>query len=484
VKIILLFTLTGAILNAQPPRRNEPRPIVVVDTPLETNTAILSTSVNPETQALVLTVMGVPRTESPAMPFSAVRTSLTLQPHGSTMEATPLQRIYRDEEGRRRTESLYSDHEPLVEILDPVGGNRYLLEPSRKIAHWQRLDPGLGAPVPIRRWSREKVGSVRKLSTYERLERRLEWDASEEYLGKQLKEGIFADGFKITRTYPKGWQGSNKPLSLVTEEWFAVDIQEAVESTTENPDGTRLVTKLSNIKMGPPDAALFRTPADFQVTVQTGRFQFSLASLKPKTAEARTQAPNTTPLPAPILGKPYTGTEKIRQISILPNGTRITSDSIKKVYRDSKGRVRIELTRIVAPRIPIRPNEIYRPTPVLVGIEISDPITGQLISLDQQTIEAQKRPLTAVRRADIEETATGQTKNIRGQVSREVRRTIKYPQSASFAQHAWVSTELQVDMESTVSNESSEISTELQIESRTEPDPQLFIIPRGYLMRN
>jgi hypothetical protein len=80
--------------------------------------------------------------------------------------------------------------------------------------------------------------------------------------------GVYAEGVRITITYPTGSIGNDKPIVEVRETWTSPDLKLIVYSTNDDPRSGLQTTELTNLDRGEPDPALFQVPADYQVKDQ------------------------------------------------------------------------------------------------------------------------------------------------------------------------------------------------------------------------
>src|SRR5262249_47467100 len=89
-------------------------------------------------------------------------------------------------------------------------------------------------------------------------------DEKAEPLGKQTIEGVEAEGTRTVVTIAAGEIGNEQPLQIVTERWYAPDLQAVVLSRHSDPRFGETTYRLTNIVRGEPDRALFEVPADFK----------------------------------------------------------------------------------------------------------------------------------------------------------------------------------------------------------------------------
>ena len=74
----------------------------------------------------------------------------------------------------------------------------------------------------------------------------------------------------MTRTFPVGSIGNDKPIVSVTESWFSPELKVVMLSKTSDPRMGESTMKLQNIDRTEPDPALFRAPADYQLVDENG----------------------------------------------------------------------------------------------------------------------------------------------------------------------------------------------------------------------
>lgn len=87
-----------------------------------------------------------------------------------------------------------------------------------------------------------------------------------EQLGKQMFDGVEAEGTRTTITIPAGQQGNERPIEIVSERWYSKELQLAVMTKHSDPRSGETVYKLTNITRNEPLPALFEIPGDFKVT--------------------------------------------------------------------------------------------------------------------------------------------------------------------------------------------------------------------------
>jgi hypothetical protein len=84
-------------------------------------------------------------------------------------------------------------------------------------------------------------------------------------LGKQLIEGVEAEGTRTTITIPAGEIGNERPIEIVNERWYSPELQLVVMTRVSDPRAGETTYKLTNITRLEPAKSLFEVPADYTV---------------------------------------------------------------------------------------------------------------------------------------------------------------------------------------------------------------------------
>ncbi|MBS1806768.1 MAG: hypothetical protein JST84_01085 [Acidobacteria bacterium] len=195
-------------------------------------------------------------------PYSAVAETESVQPlmdGGKTTRKTTAQ-VYRDKEGRTRREqklnniggfATAADAPQMIFIDDPVAGVSYMLDAknlkARKM-NFRGAPPPMGGMPPF---PRQREGGL---------------ESKTESLGKQMIEGVEAEGTRTIITIPAGQVGNEKPLEIVSERWYSSALQEVILSKHLDPRLGEHIYRLTNINRNEPASSLFQPPADYTVT--------------------------------------------------------------------------------------------------------------------------------------------------------------------------------------------------------------------------
>jgi len=223
--------------------------------------------------------------------------------------------VYRDSEGRTRRDQTLTGFGPLgngeqplqtIFINDPVAGVTYTLDTRTHIAHksvpfkfeigdkqvlqGERFEfktaPGAaatssvivttqagGAPPqtetrvapPPEKTEFSLRSAVGEANYMFRTKAGSEGNQLTEQLGKQIIEGVLAEGTRTTETIAAGEIGNERPIEIVSERWYSPELQLVVMTRHSDPRSGETTYKLTNINRAEPVKSLFEVPAGFTV---------------------------------------------------------------------------------------------------------------------------------------------------------------------------------------------------------------------------
>jgi len=108
-----------------------------------------------------------------------------------------------------------------------------------------------------------------------------------EPLGKQVIEGVEAEGTRVTRTIPAGEIGNTLPIYVVDENWYSRELQMPVMTRHHDARSGESVFRLTDINRAEPARSLFEVPADYTMA-ENPRARFGSSPggprMKPKRA--------------------------------------------------------------------------------------------------------------------------------------------------------------------------------------------------------
>jgi hypothetical protein len=180
--------------------------------------------------------------------------------------------IYRDAEGRIRRES--GDQ---VWISDPVAKVSYVLDTkqqtARKLALSRNMTVNYGKTPTGPQTMLVQNGAIGGGGMAIVLDRPVADDgdkataeaARSEPLGKQKMEGVDVDGMRTTTVIPQGQIGNDRPLQMVHERWESAELHVTIFSKHTDPMMGERVERLTNVRRGEPDPALFQVPAGYAI---------------------------------------------------------------------------------------------------------------------------------------------------------------------------------------------------------------------------
>lgn len=277
-------------------------------------------------------------------PYSAEAVTESVQTlgDGNRIVNKMTSQVFRDSEGRTRREQTLkglggvgTGEEPLQTIFinDPVAGVTYTLDTRTHTAHksmpfrfqflsksgapgaagetrrWEYKGPGtpavtgttatvvVQAPVNAPPQAGTRVAPPAEVDHFTlrtegasgyvfRTRTNTNTNEVKEQLGKQMIEGVEAEGTRTTVTIPAGEIGNDRPIEIVSERWYSPELQLVVMTKHSDPRSGETTYKLTNINRTEPAKGLFEVPPGFNVK----EMQFG--------------APNIAPLPRKKLANP------------------------------------------------------------------------------------------------------------------------------------------------------------------------------------
>jgi hypothetical protein len=274
----------------------------------------------PQSMAPARTATVVETRITTGRPYSAEATTEFVQVlgDGNKIVRKATVRIHRDGEGRTRREELAADGTvKSVSIYDPVAQITYVLDPATRTARKSAVvmvmprtmttedRQKIELKMMTERQASERVGGRVTIVTPaefpaqaapdEMRKRMVETVVgapgagrgvvqpavrggdvqNEESLGQKMFEGVLADGKRVTTVLPAGSIGNQQPITVLSEQWFAPDLEILVMTRHSDPRTGETSYSLSNITRGEPAAGLFDVPPDY--TIQESSYMRSPA---------------------------------------------------------------------------------------------------------------------------------------------------------------------------------------------------------------
>jgi hypothetical protein len=178
--------------------------------------------------------------------------------------------LYRDTEGRIRTESTvfppeygaFADALPtFIEIIDPVAGFRYRLDPRKKTVRteaWpvsqQTTMPQEGLSEPTSQTSISSSATTVSAQTL---------PGKNSSLGTLVIEGLTTLGTKNEWTFDPKVTKTEKPITQITENWVCLELKLILLTKSYDPRYGESVVRLTDIQQTEPDPSLFQVPSGY-----------------------------------------------------------------------------------------------------------------------------------------------------------------------------------------------------------------------------
>jgi hypothetical protein len=299
-------TIQGLAQGPQQEQRREAPPVVINGV----GPQMVQAQVGGDGYVFVASEMSFDRKLVKGAPYSAVAVTESIQTlaDGNRLVHKSSASIYRDSEGRTRRDQVLAkigpyasagDTPQTIFINDPVAQVNYILEPASRIARKvnmpsmpnavMRRTPDTLVEDKIRARDSQQPGALTP-GDRERIEFTMQtsgigagaaggmsiainqggkkWNPIKESLGKQMIEGVEAEGTRVTITIPAGDVGNDQAINIVSENWVSPDLQAVVMSRHSDPRSGETVYKLTNINRSEPAHSLFEVPADYSIKEQ------------------------------------------------------------------------------------------------------------------------------------------------------------------------------------------------------------------------
>jgi hypothetical protein len=211
-------------------------------------------------------------------PYSAVKESSTIQTlsDGTHISRKPTsEKIYRDSQGRTRTELPFcrgiadTPDAVVIEIHDPVSGYSYILDEQNHVAH--RYAPQARQPAIRPATTAETIPPLPALKAVVPRQSAAAPNSTTESLGAQTMEGVLVEGTKTTMIIPEGSQDNDRPITVVNERWISPELNITILSKDNNPRYGETTTRLTNIDVSNPILSLFEPPPEYKIVDETER---------------------------------------------------------------------------------------------------------------------------------------------------------------------------------------------------------------------
>jgi len=86
-----------------------------------------------------------------------------------------------------------------------------------------------------------------------------------ENLGEQVILGFRVHGTRVITTLPAGQIGNDRPIDIVSEQWFSPDLELVMRSLHRDPWAGEFTTTVTKVSRGDQPASLFEVPAPYRI---------------------------------------------------------------------------------------------------------------------------------------------------------------------------------------------------------------------------
>lgn len=266
-------------------------------------------------------------------PFSAIAVSESVQilPDGNRIVRTSTTKMFRNSEGRFRREitdsvgglyGAYFSTGPGITILDPIAGRRLFLDEAQKVATAVELNiadrlvtrtipPSQGklaepgqkqsevkveesqVRIQTERRAAELAATSREIAKAAQASSsftaRTPFESKTEQLGKQIFEGVEAEGVRTITTIPTGAIGNERPIEIVFERWYSPELQLTLYSKHYDPRFGEQTYTIKELIRSEPDPSLFSLPSGYRIAPEKG----TVYRIKPPSPPVPPAAPAT-----------------------------------------------------------------------------------------------------------------------------------------------------------------------------------------------
>ena len=95
-------------------------------------------------------------------------------------------------------------------------------------------------------------------------------ETTREEIGTDTMEGLPVKGVRVTQTYATGALGNDRPLTIVTEYWYAAELRINLLTKRTDPRYGVQTVRVTELERKEPDAALFAIRGEYKVLNEAG----------------------------------------------------------------------------------------------------------------------------------------------------------------------------------------------------------------------
>lgn len=172
--------------------------------------------------------------------------------------------VFRDSEGRVSRQDV-DTHQTV--IMDPVANASFVIDSEKQRAYQRPLAVAV-------KWDADKA-RMEMLSTKLAEMKRANLEglpkpgtdnsSRTESLGQRMIDGLNVEGTRTTTVIPAEAIGNERPIEITSERWFSPDLKIELMTERNDPRSSDVTYRLTNVRRGEPDPAVFQVPAGFTV---------------------------------------------------------------------------------------------------------------------------------------------------------------------------------------------------------------------------
>jgi len=177
------------------------------------------------------------------------------------------QGCYRGEDGQLHARTDVTRYDPVAKITTfwTTGNWPPFQQNVAIVRHQVPPSPAVARPAP----TAEEQAAALARQNLAASEQEPPGDVRNISLGTMTIGGVTAEGSRVVRTIPAGWEGNELKLESMREYWMSKDLTLYVKSVFDDLREGRSAFELQDINLQEPDASLFQVPQGYTVREQS-----------------------------------------------------------------------------------------------------------------------------------------------------------------------------------------------------------------------
>jgi hypothetical protein len=175
---------------------------------------------------------------------------------GTTITSVTESQTWRDANSRTRTETTSAQSAGtvtrLINVYDPV---------ARVRLSWTTGTSATSKTVNVYRYPQP----VPQAAPPTRPVTQRYYPYKSESLPPQTIAGIYVTGTRSTRTVPAGYEGNDRDLNTIQENWYSSELGIQMRTVSDDPRNGKTTTETTDLQQTDPDPAIFEIPQGYTV---------------------------------------------------------------------------------------------------------------------------------------------------------------------------------------------------------------------------